>query len=268
MMLWLFILIFSVSSSQGSSLSLKERDSLRIRLEDYYNGLELIIRNQRSDESLIRRQLREFEALGVYRKIPPTRDLEGLKRELLASARKSGLDQITVKFSLKPDVLPAVPKYLYIDKPPFRFRPDQIAEELSFEIRSNKAKPAQLVSWINGWGSSMERLVEPETHDGKLVHQESPRNWVIRAHAFRFWPVRFPELRLRDPVYLLPGAAQRQKELFSKEERLLWSFIERSRKLVPLATPLYDRRREYFLNGARMSFFLSKAAKVSFPEHR
>src|SRR4051812_142733 len=71
-------------------LSDRQRSELRFRIENLFNEVDLLIKNERADRSDLARQEREAKALKVYDRIPFEADLPGLKRQLAETASAQG----------------------------------------------------------------------------------------------------------------------------------------------------------------------------------
>ena len=238
-----------------------QNERLRTRLETLFNEQDLMIRNQKVDRGDLEHQLKEFEALKTFQRIPFRTDIAGLKSSLQEAAQERGL-----KFeSLK--VLPhsgkmkkSVPISMYTDENPrFQLTDDQIAEKIPFKAIVRGERGA-VRAWILAWPEEQMRIAEPV---GRSPDQSMRRigkdRWEVQAHAFRFRDIKFPTLRPRDPLKLLPPSVRHDPRVFSKKEPLLWSFVTRTQAISPKALPLYRLREELLLNSARMSFFVAKA---------
>jgi hypothetical protein len=91
------------------------------------------------------------------------------------------------------------------------------------------------------------------------VSQVRPGRFAVRARSYRFRELRYPRLRPRDPLELLPSWARRQPERFASQEPILWDYVKRIREKIPETPGLYEQRAEFLLDSARMSFFMTKA---------
>jgi hypothetical protein len=237
-------------------LSAAQRESLRFRLQNLLNEQVLLVRNRRADESDIRRQEREIQALKIYERIPFQEDLPGLKENLTDSAKTQGLKLIGIRVTGRSPLGGAIPSQLYTDDGDFRLKPEQIVTTLRFRA-TVEGDFSRVRDWIASWRDEQLRLTEAE---GDPRPEGAARNrWVVTARAFRFRDVKFPHLMARDPLELLPAWARREQDRFSHTEPLLWELVARIRDVAPEAAPLYRTREQFLLNDARISFFLSKA---------
>jgi len=236
-------------------LSQAERASLRYKLENLFNEVDLLIRNQRVDEADVLRQEREMEALKVYERIPFTDDLEGLKEQLSESARQSGVKLERLLVLGRSKAKRRIPSSLLTDEPEFRLTPLDVVETLHLQLDARGSESA-IQRWTSAWQTEQLRLVEPAVD---APERQGVDRWQIQARTFRFRNIQFPALRPRPPEQLLPAWARRNSSEFARQEPLLWSFVEKVRALTPAALPLYRNRERFLLNGARMDFFLAKA---------
>jgi hypothetical protein len=244
-----------IETHSFATLGTEQKEGLRFRLENLFNEVDLIIKNQDVDRSDVRRQNKEMEALRVFERIPFQDDLSGLKKQLEMSAHDKGLKLLGISVISRYGQSATLPKVVFSDDRRFRLTADQVAERINFTVKVEGKKEA-LLRWMQSWRDGQLRLVEA---DGTPVTELAIRqNWMIRAHAFRFRKIRFPRLQVRDPFSVLPKWARKDPALFSKKEPLLWSFVNRTRRLTPRAQPFYEIRREFLLNQARLDFFFSK----------
>ena len=167
-----------------------------------------MIRNEKVDRSDVRHQEREFEALKVFVRIPFSEDLPGLKESLALSSKDSGLKLVDFKASSKrpkPGARRAgPPPSMYSDEnPSFKLTDDQLAERIPFEAVVEGDKRS-VEAWIRSWATEQMRLAVAESRQPEPLGQ---RRWRVRAHAFRFRDVRYPELEPREPLEVLPGWA-------------------------------------------------------------
>lgn len=251
----------AIASLAPPALDAVQRDRLRFKLENLFNEQDLMIRNQRVDASDVAHQRRQFAELKVFDRIPFIADLPGLLRDLTASAEQSGL-QITAFQRLRLVSIPSrpVPLTLYTDEPRFKLAADQLAEAIPFKVIVRGAS-TRIREWVKNWPTHQLRITELSTPSFKSsVRSLHGGRWEIRATAYRYREIRFPTLKARDPVALLPRWAVADPKHFARHEPVLWEFVERIKNIAPRAKPLYRGRAEMLLNDARMSFFLSKVA--------
>jgi hypothetical protein len=261
--LFFSIPVFAATQATGR-LGATERDLLRHQLEVQFNEVDLLIKNKNADQNDVDRQLRDFSGLKVFDRIPFEENLAGLKKDLTDSAKDQGLSVDDVQVTSRSANPPAPPKVLYTDGKPYHLSDDQLAQKIYFRATVSGSREG-VVKWISSWQEGQLRLVEPEGGYGKLPiapakgsSSAKPR-WVVKAHAFRFRDVKYPELLPRDPIRLLPRWAQMSPSRFSKAEPKLWQIVEDTRALIPDARPMYDKKSEFLLNAARMDFFVKKA---------
>jgi hypothetical protein len=232
---------------------------LRYRLETLYNEVDLLIRNQRSDESGRARVERAFSALRVLDRIPTEPRVATLRAELTHRAREAGLKLVKLEVLSMDQPQRPVPREIFSDTPRFRLEPDQIAQTL--HLRLTLAGDGSLVEqWIQKWPEDQLRLIEPEhgyTRPG--LKPLGKTQFQIRARAFRFRNIRFPTLKPRDPMELLPDAARRDPAAFAASEPELWTYVRRIREKIPQTPKPFEIKGDLLLGEARMNFFLSKA---------
>jgi hypothetical protein len=233
------------------SLDPRTRDSLRYRLEDHFNELDLLVKNQRLEEKDLERQRVEMEELKVLERIPLEERIPELRKELAETAAEHGVKLARFERGGVSATAP-VPRKISSDER-YRLDPRSSAQQIRFTVIAN-GKPASIDSWIRSWPTHQMRLVELEKKESL-----GPSRFRILAHAFRFRSIEFPQIEILDPVRHLPAWARKDPKGFADTEPLLWGFIAQSRELAPRAKPLYANRRKFLLNSARMSFFLSKA---------
>ena len=233
----------------------EQREELRTHLESLFNEVDLAIRNQKIDKSDLARSDRDFQTMKVYQRIPMERDIPGLKRVLTESAHQEELELLGMT-AAAPRQTPALPpRKIYTDGPRFQLSPEQIAEtiELALKIRG---KRSAVRGWISHVSEGQLRLV---TFHG--LKSRDPGIWTVQARAYRFRNIEFPRLLLRDPMRALPAWARTHSGDFARAEPLLWRFVIRTRELEPRARPLFEVRRRFLQDDARMSFFLALAKK-------
>jgi hypothetical protein len=240
-------------------LSAQDRQQLRFRLENLFNEVDLLVRNEKVDRSDLARQERDFEGLKVYERIPLKEDWSGLKADLerSASAHQLKLVQLTRLPALSSRA-PAVPASVFNDSG-FRLRTEQVVAEVPFRVVVS-GEAGRVREWVRSWLDEQMRLAEPrEGLENFSLHKAGERRWSLEARAFRYLPVSFPRLKPRDPITLLPDWARRSPDEFARAEPVLWGFVTRAREIIPRTEHPYEARSRFLLMDARMSFFLSKA---------
>ncbi len=256
-------LAFAATPAFPQSLSDTQRRSLRYHLENLYNEFDLLIRNKKVDQADLAKQQRTISALKIYERIPFSPRLSDLKKELLNSAKEAKLSvSRIVILPTPPESHPPMPKTHRVGDHFFRPQPNQFVQELPFQLFVQGSKE-QVDAWTRSWKEDLLRLVEREELKELEPHRSLDRSvqvhYVIRAHAFQFKKVEFPKIippRARD---YLPAWANSHPDDFSRTEPTLWSFVTRSEQLRPLTPPLYETRGRFFMEGARIDFFLAKA---------
>ena len=93
-----FFLFAAFSTPALADLTRPERETLRYHLENLYNELDLLMRNQRVDQADLRRQKHDFEELKTFLRIPFEEDLPGLKKNLMESSHLSGVRLFQFQF--------------------------------------------------------------------------------------------------------------------------------------------------------------------------
>ncbi len=249
----------NLAQSSTQILSDSQRRSLRYHLENLYNEFDLLIRNQKVDAADLAKQGRTIAALKIYERIPFSPQLDTLKKQLTESAQEAQIRLLEFKLC-KPAAYASapMPKTLSHRDGFFRPKPQQLAQEIPFQIRVS-GTPAHIEAWTRSWKENLMRLVEVERLDRASSSQQG--QYVIRAHAFQFKNVKFPKIIPPQANDYLPQWAKTNPDYFSQQEPILWSFVTRSEKLRPLTPPLYEKRGQFFIEGGRIEFFLSKAGK-------
>jgi hypothetical protein len=229
---------------------------LRRRLERLYFEQDLMVRNEKADRADLRHQLEEFGALKVFERIPFHSDLKGLSGQLHRSARRHGLASDSIQWERGTiQHPPAIPSTLNsAENPGFRLSDLQLAEQIPFILRVTGPAPA-IREWVEAWREEQMRITE--------VDRISPagKGWRIHGHGFRFREVKFPTLRARDPLELLPQPYSRNPKTLARTEPQLWRLVLQTRAVSPRARPLYRLREQLLLNSARMSFFIAHALR-------
>jgi hypothetical protein len=264
--------------STTPALSDEERGSLRFRLENIWNEVDLMVRNANADKKDVQRQEREFKALQVYTKLPVA-DANALKpaavqADLKKSMQRFGLTLNDSKIleSTKPDrPLPAV---MPQDAKEFKFTEDQLVQKLRLDLTLTGTKK-QLQDWMNSWNT----ITEPESQDKPsatpathymewdpsalttLPEMLSETKWKVHVLAYYFRDIQYPKLQPQDPLQILPDWAKKNPEQFKAQEPLLWGLIEKTQTTLPQALPGYGTKARFALNAARMTFFTSKIVK-------
>jgi hypothetical protein len=259
------LLAMALASPARAAPTALERDRLRTKLEDHFNQLDLMIRNQNSDLRDIDRQEREMAMLRVFDRIPRDERVPELMKELRESAREFSRER-KQPFELKGLKLlrkqnpKETPKRILSDTR-YRMSPDDTVATLEFEAQI-KGSRTGILEWVSTWPDQVVRLVEPIAGANgipRLTSQERSGEWKLKLRAYRYLPVEYPRIDLRAPRELLPAWAKTDLERFASTEPLLWSFVTRSESLAPRATPLFENRRKFLLNASRMAFFLKKS---------
>lgn len=241
-------------------LSQQERSQLRFHLENLWNEIHLLVLNQTSEERDIRRQEREFQFFQIFDRIPFTQRIQELRKELTSSAKENGIILSKIEVTSPSTEPPPIPQVVYTDTQRFRFSQEQLAETLNVRvIGQGPIDPAR--RWVESWSKQVIRLVIADAPDSK-VRRINPSSWEIRAHAFRFRSIKYPQLLPREPLDLLPNWARKNPKSFAQEEPFLWSFVTRIQEWKPKASKAYENRRQFFLNDERMSFYLLQAKEV------
>jgi hypothetical protein len=262
-----FTLLVAVLSSVGLAsplpparpLNEAERSDLRYRLESLDNELELLVRNQRSDESGSARLDRAFEALRVLERIPLETGIDDLRAELAHRAKPSGVGLVRLEILARDKPKKPLPDSLFSDTPKFHLEPDQIAETLHLRLVISGDGPA-IEEWIQKWPEDQLRLIEPEKGYARPgLRPAGNGRFRLQARVFRFRKIRFPRLKPRDPVSLLPAWARREPGRFAQAEPELWRYVRRIQERIPETQAPFEKKGELLLERARMSFFLSKA---------
>ncbi len=245
-------------TEQTPRLTDSDRASVRYHLENLFNEVDLLIKNQKINRADVKRQERDFADLKIYERIPFQGDLAGLKETLTQSAEKFQLkvkDFKLVRFSGpgKP-----IPQWIYTDQSEFHLSEDQLVELIYFQLKTTGTLK-MITQWTQSWPNHQMRLTEL---DGGLsikpIQKGNEKLWIIRGHAFRFRKIQFPTLVPRNPKDLLPPWARIDPETFSKSEPFLWNFVKKIQILVPKTRSCYENLEQFSLNDARMTFFLSK----------
>jgi hypothetical protein len=234
--------------SNANSLSDSQRSSLRFKLENLYNQVDLAVRNQHADESDLKRQVQTSEALRIYDRIPFQPKLGEVLPQLIESAHDS---KVTVKdFKW----LDAKTHNVSLSK-----QAEKVAEAFPFRFIAEGTE-ARVRTWIHGWTDSVVRIIEPEGGVQSPKIQAVGKNlWLVEARAFRFKNVRAPRITLEDPQSLLPEWAKKNPQLFAQQEPVLWNLVQKTEKSAPRAAELLPTHEVFRLNEFRLGFFFLKA---------
>lgn len=241
-------------------LSPVERERLRFRLERLFNEADLLIRNSAASRADVARQERDARELRMMERIPFREDLTALRRSLAESAASTGVRLERLRAGPPPPRPAPPPRELGTERArPFRLSPEQVAEELPLRLEV-RGERASIERWIARWKDEILRLVEPA---GEFPLERGKKGgWIVHARAYRFRPgLEFPRLRPPDPLTLLPSWARKDPAAFARLEPELWRLVQKTRAAVPRARTHYKNRRQFLLNDARLSFFLSKSVK-------
>lgn len=249
---FLAILLFSLPLQADTG-------DLRYRLETLYNEVDLLVRNQRSDQSGRARIERAFKALKVFDRIPMQPKIDTLRAELAHRAEEAGVGLVKLEVLGKDRPKKALPRVLVSDTPHFALSPDQIAETLHLRL-TIKGDPSLIEQWIQKWPEDQLRLIEPESGYARpgLAHAGKDR-FQLRARAYRFREIHFPTLKAHDPLDLLPEWARRNPVSFAASQPALWEYVKKIQEAIPRTSSPFETKGDLLLNSARMDFFLSKA---------
>ncbi|MGZ3689447.1 MAG: hypothetical protein ACXWPM_04415 [Bdellovibrionota bacterium] len=259
---WIVFLFLVISGSAQAStpgkLTPAIRESLRYRLENLFNEVDLVIRNEHSDQSDLRKLERQWKSFHVENRIPLESSPPQLQAQFESFAQEAGVEITKIQILPSGERRPILPKSLCTDAPTrLKLNDEQIVETLPL-LATVHARDTLVKGWIDRWPSYGGRLFVVD--ELKMVHSGV---WSIRAHAFRFWPIAFPRLYPQKPEALLPSWARSHPGVFAKAEPRLSSYVAKIKELTPQTTAGYRTKAQVLLEDARMSFFLSHAA----PEH-
>jgi hypothetical protein len=264
--------------STAPTLSESERDSLRYRLENAWNEVDLIVRNSNTDKRDVQRQEKEFKSLQVYTKFPLA-TTEALRPASVHATLKKSLDRFGLKLgdsklldASKPDH--PIPTVMPRNAQEFKFTEDQLIQKVRLDL-TLKGTKRQLQDWMNSWNTILEPEKPgeaPETSPTPYLEWDpnalttlpemvSETTWKVHVQAFYFRDIRYPKLQPQDPLQILPAWAKKSPELFKSQEPLLWGLVEKTQATIPQALPLYETKARFALNAARMSFFTSKVTR-------
>ncbi|MFL5814133.1 MAG: hypothetical protein ACJ763_11195 [Bdellovibrionia bacterium] len=264
--------------SSSPSLTESERSSLRFRLENIWNEVDVTVRNSNADKKDVQRQEREFKALQVFTKIPlatasatkPSAVNADIKKSLQRFGLK--LNESKLLDSTKPDR--PIPAVMPQDAQSFRFTEDQLAQKLRLELTLTGSKK-QLQEWMDSWNAAIEpeSQVKPAATPPTpymewdpaalttLPEMLSENQWKVHVLAYYFRDIQYPKLQPQDPLQILPDWAKKNPEQFKAQEPLLWGLVEKTQATTPKALPGYETKARFQLNAARMTFFTSKVVR-------
>ena len=260
----LFLLSFLISagawasSTSGSTLiTAREREKIRFLMENEVNALELVIRNQSSARSDLRRQEKDVQAVQLYRRIPFKPELDRLEKEVRNSAQKAKLKIVKFRRLNQNKEKVAVPASIStVEK--FELPETALAERLPIEIEIEGSEES-VKNWSQKLIEEQDRLLQmdqaPEAITASLPEGKSE---VFRAQivAFRFREIQYPKLKAPDPLRHLPPKVRKQISRLKTEEPQLGILIEKAHQLKPKAEPLLQERRPFLLRDAHMRFFM------------
>ncbi|MBC7692082.1 MAG: hypothetical protein H7222_09950 [Methylotenera sp.] len=255
----LFLTTPGHSSIPRTSLTSQQRDQLRFRLENNTNELELLVKNQKADGSDLNRQKRDEEALQLYQRIPLKDQLDSLTLQMDQSAKAQQVKLVNLRIiGRSSTAAQKIPAEVITDQK-FKLTEDQLVEKIFIEAQV-QGSAEQVKAWLDSWQENQMRLVEPRGGYGSYpLVALGKSEWKVLAQAFKFKDIQFPKLKPRDPLEVLPVTAKKNPQDFAKAEPMLWNIVKKSQTLLPQALPLFEAKREFKLNEARMNFFLSKA---------
>jgi hypothetical protein len=264
--------------NSSPTLSESERSSLRFRLENIWNEVDLTVRNSNADKKDVQRQEREFKALQVFTKFPlasaNATKPAAVNADIKKSLQRFGLQLSESKIldSSKPDR--PIPAVMPPDAQGFHFTEDQLAQKLRLELTLTGTKK-QLQEWMNSWNAA----IEPESQVKPAATAPTPymewdpaalttlpemlseNQWKVHVLAYYFRDIQYPKLQPQDPMQILPDWAKQNPDLFKAQEPLLWGLIEKTKATAPQSLPGYEVKGRFQLNAARMSFFTSKVVR-------
>ena len=243
----LLILIAVSTTAAVRPFQSESREEALFRLNQIFNELDLLIRNQRADRADVLHQKRDIEGLKVYERIPLQENLSGLERELFESTRRSGLKLGRVRVLEHSPEPEKPPEEIFTDRS-FHLSADQLARSMTLEI-DVKGAQKNVESWMTSVQDNQMRLVK--VLDKKLKGHGVV--WKLRLKSFQFRDIVFPKLRPRDPKEVLL--------LCSEPDSVLKNLAKKAQALIPRAAPFYENRREFLLNQARLEFFIKNSGE-------
>lgn len=264
------------STLSRKKLTPQEQESLRFHLENLYNELDLLFRNEKVDQLDLVRQERELALLKVFERIPFQVDKKGFEKSLKKSVQSPFIKIHYIRWdklsAQQMKVEDKVPKKIYSDQTSLAIRDAQIVEEIPFECIVTGPR-GDLVSWIKSWSNIIIRIIEFESiklkplptfiADSKSTdHITGVKKWTIRAKIFRFKEIDYPRIVPRNPRKFLPSWANSDFDSFSKSYSKLAEFVTEIEELTPKAKTQYIRRERFFLNQLRYSLFNKLSAPI------
>ncbi|OFZ19731.1 MAG: hypothetical protein A2X94_16905 [Bdellovibrionales bacterium GWB1_55_8] len=240
------LLIVSVAAAAPVPKPVPPSGRYVFRLQNLSDEFEMLIKNERSERSDVRRQEREMAFLRVYDRIPLKTDLPGLRRQLANSSKAAGIQFLKLDLIKRSPSGAPVPRSVRSDKPRFRFSEEQLVETLEFEMKVS-GKEEGVKKWLEALPDDLLRLVDTKDSSLKMLRADT---WSIRARTFRFRQVQFPKIIPPDPRALENSPP--------RSDPVVAEWIRRADELRLRAAPLYAIRARILLNSARLSFYASK----------
>ncbi|NBU20443.1 hypothetical protein EBS43_03350 [bacterium] len=256
--LTLMTLLLTSQSYSTTRLQEKERQSLRYHLENLYNEVDLLIKNQKVNERDLSKLEYHLSELKVFTRIPFESELEQLKHELKASASDHSVELLAITVMENNSRAAPLPHQRSTHSPLIRIQPEQLVKKIYFQAQL-RGDQVEILDWLKHIKLEQMRLVDwdhPRLEEN--LKKIAPHRWLLKAHAFQFRKIEYPELKPKKPKDYLPQWAKSYPMLFAQQEPLLWSFITKTESRLPLASKLYQRKGLFKLNEARLNFFLSK----------
>lgn len=239
-------------------LTSAERDQLRYHLENLHNEVRYLFRHEKQDNKDMEHQEKDMQEWRLFERIPMERDIDGLAGALKQSAHEEQIHISQFRITHYSKMDKPIPQWVYTYGHTFRPSPDQLVEKIYFHLKV-KGEQKKVQTWAENWPQSILRIVDLDQPTPLPVKKKGSSNeWMIQAHAYCYRQIRFPTLKPRTPQMILPKWANKNPKSFAQQEPLLWSFVEKIEKLIPKTAPLYKNRSRFWLNDARMDFFLSK----------
>lgn len=232
-------------------LSVIERESLRFRLENHVNDLELLLLNEKADQSDRERLDLELATFRVFERIPVTPKKTELKEQVREQAKSLGCQLVEFKHSFTKSVHGNLAKELRIS---FKLKPlpnSEAAPKCESSLNSLKI-------WNQQWKKRQLRIV------GFEAPIALPENhvWQVRGVAYSFLAQSPNEAGISskpmDPVLLLPSWARRDTSRFAKKAPELWSLIQKAHELTPRTLQNFKKRAYFELKRKRFEFFFTQ----------
>lgn len=260
--IWLLLACASSSASASVEADLAY-EKVAYRLELVRNQLELTVANQASLSNDLQKQQREFEAYGVFTRIPlASKDRKD--KEILRSIRedfeklaasKSGFKVAKVEFEAPWRSAPRrVPTAVNFDEG-YRMPEEQLADQRRIELVLDftEEAPRDPVRWIEEHRAGARRLLVPISTKAK-GKRLTAKAWIYRFRDFDYPKMLAPDLSR----YQAPNAPA------SPAQKAAATRIERYRREIPAlwpkAQPFVDNIRQFALNDLRMNFFTKRAS--------